>query len=208
MMASFRGCRSHLCISGSVKCSLPSSDRWRKSWRKVIMSAWISRLYFWLLLDSKQERRQRERSAGHPEDMNSIVFSGWDWRTISPFVRYRLRVKSFSSRPQVLCVRVCLFYSTMCLAGWPLSSEAARLRCGSDLLSDLIFVCGDRGIYLGKSIFMLSTCFAYKWKLWPYCGSSGEVRRSPTSLGCKSKQIFRYEQIRCSQDTEAVTSWS
>ncbi|XP_039655246.1 insulin-like growth factor 3 [Perca fluviatilis] len=51
---------------------------------------------------------------------------------------------------KVLCVRMCMFYSTMCLAGWPLSSEAARLRCGTDLLSDLIFVCGDRGIYLGK----------------------------------------------------------
>ncbi|CAB1421874.1 unnamed protein product [Pleuronectes platessa] len=52
-----------------------------------------------------------------------------------------------SARPSsltVLCVQL------MCLAGWPLSSEAARLRCGSDLLSDLIFVCGDRGIYLGK----------------------------------------------------------
>uniref|UniRef100_A0A3Q3K1Z6 Insulin-like domain-containing protein n=1 Tax=Monopterus albus TaxID=43700 RepID=A0A3Q3K1Z6_MONAL len=50
----------------------------------------------------------------------------------------------------VFCVRICVFYSIMCLAGWPVSSEAARLRCGSDLLSDLIFVCGDRGIYLGK----------------------------------------------------------
>ncbi|XP_034552614.1 insulin-like growth factor 3 [Notolabrus celidotus] len=60
---------------------------------------------------------------------------------------------SSSARPQTLkvwCVRVCVFYSTMCLSGWPLSSEAARLRCGSDLLSDLMFVCGDRGIYLGK----------------------------------------------------------
>ncbi|KAE8293059.1 hypothetical protein D5F01_LYC08154 [Larimichthys crocea] len=58
-----------------------------------------------------------------------------------------------SARPQtlkVLCVRICIFYSTMCLSGWPLSSEAAKLRCGTDLLSDLIFVCGDRGIYLGK----------------------------------------------------------
>ncbi|KAM9350294.1 insulin-like growth factor 3 [Symphorus nematophorus] len=58
-----------------------------------------------------------------------------------------------SARPltlKVLCVRVCVLYSAMCLAGWPLSSEAARLRCGSDLLSDLMFVCGDRGIYLGK----------------------------------------------------------
>ncbi|XP_026224362.1 insulin-like growth factor 3 [Anabas testudineus] len=51
---------------------------------------------------------------------------------------------------KVLCVRMCMFYSTMYLTGWPLSAEAARLRCGSDLLSDLIFVCGDRGIYLGK----------------------------------------------------------
>ncbi|XP_035500204.2 oleosin-B6 [Scophthalmus maximus] len=52
-----------------------------------------------------------------------------------------------SARPQtltVLCVQI------MCLAGWPLSSEASRLRCGTDLLSDLIFVCGDRGIYFGK----------------------------------------------------------
>ncbi|XP_023267322.1 insulin-like growth factor I [Seriola lalandi dorsalis] len=55
-----------------------------------------------------------------------------------------------TARPQVLCVQMCMFYCAMCLAGWPLPSEAARLRCGSDLLSDLIFVCGDRGIYLGK----------------------------------------------------------
>lgn len=60
---------------------------------------------------------------------------------------------------QVMCARMCVFYSAMCLAGWPLSSEAARLRCGSDLLSDLIFVCGERGIYLGEPIFILSTFF-------------------------------------------------
>ncbi|XP_034447409.1 insulin-like growth factor I [Hippoglossus hippoglossus] len=52
-----------------------------------------------------------------------------------------------SARPSTLTV---LCVQLMCLAGWPLCSEAARLRCGSDLLSDLIFVCGDRGIYLGK----------------------------------------------------------
>ncbi|XP_068199388.1 insulin-like growth factor 3 [Antennarius striatus] len=58
-----------------------------------------------------------------------------------------------SARPQsmkVLFAPLCMLYSVLCLVGWPLSSEAARLRCGSDLLSDLIFVCGDRGIYLGK----------------------------------------------------------
>uniref|UniRef100_A0A3B3ZJW6 Insulin-like domain-containing protein n=1 Tax=Periophthalmus magnuspinnatus TaxID=409849 RepID=A0A3B3ZJW6_9GOBI len=30
------------------------------------------------------------------------------------------------------------------------NTNATRLRCGSELLGDLIFVCGDRGIYLGK----------------------------------------------------------
>nr|XP_057907945.1 insulin-like growth factor 3 [Doryrhamphus excisus] len=45
---------------------------------------------------------------------------------------------------------LCMFYSTMCLLNWPLYSEAAKLRCGTDLLNDLLFVCGDRGIYFGK----------------------------------------------------------
>ncbi|CAN9500701.1 unnamed protein product [Ophioblennius macclurei] len=51
---------------------------------------------------------------------------------------------------KVLCARVCMFYSSLCLTGLPLCPEAARLRCGSELLADLLFVCGDRGIYLGK----------------------------------------------------------
>ncbi|XP_056279971.1 insulin-like growth factor I isoform X2 [Pseudoliparis swirei] len=59
-----------------------------------------------------------------------------------------------SSRPpamlKVVCVRMCVFYAAVCLAGWPPSSEAARLRCGSDLLDDIRFVCGDRGIYIGR----------------------------------------------------------
>ncbi|KAM9342522.1 insulin-like growth factor 3 [Pholidichthys leucotaenia] len=37
-----------------------------------------------------------------------------------------------------------VLYCSMCL------TEAAKHRCGSELLSDLLFVCGDRGIYLGK----------------------------------------------------------
>uniref|UniRef100_A0A672JL66 Insulin-like domain-containing protein n=1 Tax=Salarias fasciatus TaxID=181472 RepID=A0A672JL66_SALFA len=52
--------------------------------------------------------------------------------------------------PKVLCARICMFYSSLFLAGWPLCPQAARLRCGSELLADLLFVCGDRGIYLGK----------------------------------------------------------
>lgn len=29
-------------------------------------------------------------------------------------------------------------------------ADGAKQRCGSDLLNDLLFVCGDRGIYFGK----------------------------------------------------------
>nr|XP_033942115.1 insulin-like growth factor I [Pseudochaenichthys georgianus] len=62
---------------------------------------------------------------------------------------------SFSSPTalKVLCVRMCICLAGWPLAseaGWPLASEAGRLRCGSDLLKDLMFVCGDRGIYLGR----------------------------------------------------------
>lgn len=59
---------------------------------------------------------------------------------------------------QVVCVRMCVFYAAVCLAGWPPSSEAARLRCGSDLLDDIRFVCGDRGIYIGRATSTASTC--------------------------------------------------
>ncbi|RVE71245.1 hypothetical protein OJAV_G00071990 [Oryzias javanicus] len=51
---------------------------------------------------------------------------------------------------QVLGVQVCVFLSGLSLWGPALSAEAARLRCGSELLSDLLFVCGDRGVYIGK----------------------------------------------------------
>ncbi|XP_035769507.1 insulin-like growth factor I [Neolamprologus brichardi] len=53
---------------------------------------------------------------------------------------------------QVLCVQICMFYSSICLVSWPLCAETAKVRCGSDLLSDLMFVCGDRGIYLRKGL--------------------------------------------------------
>ncbi|TNN53050.1 Insulin-like growth factor II-B [Liparis tanakae] len=59
--------------------------------------------------------------------------------------------KASPSPLQVVFVRMCVFYAAVCLAGWPPSSEAARLRCGSDLLDDIRFVCGDRGIYIGRS---------------------------------------------------------
>ncbi|XP_040908121.1 insulin-like growth factor I [Toxotes jaculatrix] len=117
-----------------------------------------------------EERRRKPRSCGppllllpeyktadllmsvHTDRMHSSCCSSARPQTLKG--KKKLRGMAYSeflfSSSCVLCVQVCMFYSAMCLAGWPLSSEAARLRCGSDLLSDLIFVCGDRGIYLGK----------------------------------------------------------
>uniref|UniRef100_A0A3B3ZJC3 Insulin-like domain-containing protein n=1 Tax=Periophthalmus magnuspinnatus TaxID=409849 RepID=A0A3B3ZJC3_9GOBI len=43
---------------------------------------------------------------------------------------------------------LCVLHCSISLG--PLCADGARLRCGSELLGDLIFVCGDRGIYLGK----------------------------------------------------------
>lgn len=65
----------------------------------------------------------------------------------------------FSSCFQVLCVQICMFYSSICLVSWPLCAETAKVRCGSDLLSDLMFVCGDRGIYLRESALSTSCGF-------------------------------------------------
>ncbi|XP_047428370.1 insulin-like growth factor 3 [Mugil cephalus] len=88
--------------------------------------------------------------------------------------------------PQTLkmwCVRICIFYSSMCLASWPLTSEAAKLRCGSDLLSDLIFVCGERGVYLGKGS-------------WSGYGSrprgKGIVDQCCRSAGCELQHLEMY----------------
>ncbi|KAM9751780.1 insulin-like growth factor 1 [Menidia menidia] len=49
---------------------------------------------------------------------------------------------------RALCVRICVFYCTVCVAFW--SSEALKIRCGSELLSDLRLVCGQRGIHFGR----------------------------------------------------------
>ncbi|XP_053173205.1 insulin-like growth factor 3 [Scomber japonicus] len=91
-----------------------------------------------------------------------------------------------SARPltlKVLCARMCMLYSTMSLLGWPLASDAARLRCGSDLLSDLIFVCGDRGIYLGKG-------------MWSGYGArprgKGIVDKCCRSVGCELHHLEMY----------------
>ncbi|XP_053705394.1 insulin-like growth factor 3 isoform X1 [Synchiropus splendidus] len=42
-----------------------------------------------------------------------------------------------------------MFFSSICVSVWFVPVVAAKPRCGSDLLEDLIFVCGDRGIYFG-----------------------------------------------------------
>ncbi|XP_013880192.1 insulin-like growth factor I [Austrofundulus limnaeus] len=79
---------------------------------------------------------------------------------------------------KVLCVRIGL-----CLLGWPGWSEAARIRCGSELLGDLIFVCGDRGIYLGKG----------SWSGYgPRPRGKGIVDRCCKSSGCELQFLEMY----------------
>lgn len=80
-----------------------------------------------------------------------VFFALFHWRIILYCMQQELRC-ILTVGPHVLCVQMCMIYTVVCLAGWLLCSEAARLRCGTDLLSDLIFVCGDRGIYLGESL--------------------------------------------------------
>uniref|UniRef100_A0A8C6THK9 Insulin-like domain-containing protein n=1 Tax=Neogobius melanostomus TaxID=47308 RepID=A0A8C6THK9_9GOBI len=49
---------------------------------------------------------------------------------------------------QELCLWLCILHCSISLG--PLGTEGAKLRCGSELIEALEFVCGDRGIYLGK----------------------------------------------------------
>uniref|UniRef100_A0A671PSX4 Insulin-like growth factor II n=1 Tax=Sinocyclocheilus anshuiensis TaxID=1608454 RepID=A0A671PSX4_9TELE len=45
---------------------------------------------------------------------------------------------------------VCVLYSLYCVLILPDAGEAAKARCGRELVADLEFVCGDRGFYRGK----------------------------------------------------------
>ncbi|XP_016145967.1 insulin-like growth factor II isoform X2 [Sinocyclocheilus grahami] len=45
---------------------------------------------------------------------------------------------------------VCVLYSLYCILILPDAGEAAKPRCGRELVADLEFVCGDRGFYRGK----------------------------------------------------------
>ncbi|XP_061590768.1 insulin-like growth factor 3 [Cololabis saira] len=98
---------------------------------------------------------------------------------------------------KVLCVRICMFYTSLSLSGWLTSSEAARLRCGSELLSDLIFVCGDRGIYLGKGS-------------WSGYGArprrKGIVDQCCKSSGCELHHLEMYCATPKSQNPTTSTS--
>ncbi|XP_072537365.1 insulin-like growth factor 3 [Salminus brasiliensis] len=52
---------------------------------------------------------------------------------------------------QVLCWRsVCVFCALLCVAVLPELGDAATQRCGTELIADLEFVCGDRGFYRGR----------------------------------------------------------
>lgn len=60
--------------------------------------------------------------------------------------------QSCSSRPQVLRVQMYMTITVVLLASWQMSSDATSVRCSTDLLSDIMFVCGDRGTYSSESI--------------------------------------------------------
>ncbi|XP_026125001.1 insulin-like growth factor I isoform X1 [Carassius auratus] len=45
---------------------------------------------------------------------------------------------------------VCVLCSLYCVLTLPDAGEAAKARCGRELVADLEFVCGDRGFYRGK----------------------------------------------------------
>lgn len=46
---------------------------------------------------------------------------------------------------------VWVLYSLYCVLILPDAGEAAKARCGRELVADLEFVCGDRGFYRGES---------------------------------------------------------
>ncbi|CAL8324256.1 unnamed protein product [Merluccius merluccius] len=83
--------------------------------------------------------------------------------------------------------RLCVLYSAVCLSLWQ-PSDAGRLRCGSDLLADLLFVCGDRGIYLGKTQVYVGS--------WSGYGSrprgKGIVDHCCSSVGCDLQHLELY----------------
>lgn len=154
-----------------------------------------------------------------PETIQSTLWGG-PWMYTN-FV-FNLCTYSISPCLQVLCVRLCMLYSAMILAGWPLSTEAARLRCGSDLLSDLIFVCGDRGIYLGKSILIVSTLFCINilWHLrscqWKQiflctsgnCKSNWKVGEIPNCTGIQPLENGKQANTRTFRYKQTMSYWS
>ncbi|XP_077579107.1 insulin-like growth factor 3 [Stigmatopora nigra] len=89
-----------------------------------------------------------------------------------------------------------MFYSTMYLISGPLCSEAAKLRCGTELINDLLFVCGDRGLYLDKGT-------------WSGYGSrprgKGIVDKCCRSNGCDLHHLEMY--CAKAKKQEQTTAW-
>lgn len=52
---------------------------------------------------------------------------------------------------------VCVLCSLYCVLILPDAGEAAKARCGRELVADLEFVCGDRGFYRGESLLQSSS---------------------------------------------------
>ncbi|XP_077371333.1 insulin-like growth factor 3 [Festucalex cinctus] len=108
------------------------------------------------------------------------------------------RTGRMNSSPCPLPFKVlCVFCSALCLLSGPPCSEAAKLRCGSELLNDLLFVCGDRGIYFGKGT-------------WSGYGSrprgKGIVDRCCRSNGCDLQHLEMY-CAKTKEQQQQTTAW-
>ncbi|XP_039520153.1 insulin-like growth factor 3 isoform X2 [Pimephales promelas] len=75
-------------------------------------------------------------------DMPSDGLPACHTRRLQILRGFMLKVPSWRS--------VCVLYSLYCVLILPDAGEAAKARCGRELVADLEFVCGDRGFYRGK----------------------------------------------------------
>ncbi|KAK7883942.1 hypothetical protein WMY93_027065 [Mugilogobius chulae] len=102
---------------------------------------------------------------------------------------HRMVMARCSPTPHTQGVCVWMYFLLCSLSLGPLlRTEGARLRCGSELLGDLLFVCGERGIYLGK---------LHKWKRgWSGYGprprSKGIVDQCCLGPGCDLQHLEKY----------------
>ncbi|XP_050972720.1 insulin-like growth factor 3 [Labeo rohita] len=91
---------------------------------------------------SKNVSSSLERPNQKKTDMPSDGMPACQARRLQMLRGFLLKVPSWQS--------VCVLYCLYCVLILPDAGEAAKARCGRELVADLEFVCGDRGFYRGK----------------------------------------------------------